>query len=435
MSPGPRWADLLPELVCRIADGLDDLKCYASARGACKTWRHTLVPPSPLLLVDHADDPAKRCTAAAIKRRTTAASILARHSFELNAIPSGQLCPATRRSFQLVTIPSVRTCLGCCSGWLALSIRIDDVRSLLSLFHPITAAEILLPPLVYDSRLVSKIVFAPNPATDDFMAVVICDINRVAYVTAGARRWAVLDPIRLTIGDQLADLLYHGNGRVYCLTRFGDVHVLLLPQRSRREPIILEGPTSIYPAMHNRQIIQMHGIEPDLNAPATIETLFSSVGSNLSFDDATGFAPPYNTISTFTSVKNLVFCNGNLYQIWRNASCTVTLQLPEGGRCRVAHDEIFVLRYDPQRRPCWDIVADLGGYSVFIGRNNSVSIYAEGVPGLKGDCVYWIGGRGRDQGMVFDMKTGRSTPCIPLVDGVLLGSPQSTICWYFLSDE
>ncbi|XBH67541.1 hypothetical protein VPH35_095907 [Triticum aestivum] len=384
MPPGPRWADLLPELVCRIADGLDDLKCYASARGVCKTWRRTLVPPSPLLL----------------------------------------LCPAARRSFQLITIPSVRTCLGCCSGWLALSVCIDDICSLLSLFHPITAAEILLPPLVYDSRLVSKIVFAPNPATDDFMAAVICDINRVAYVTAGARRWAVLDPIRLTIGDQIADLLYHVNGRVYCLTRFGDVHVLLLPQRCRREPIILEGPTSIYPAVHNRQIIQMHGIGPDLNAPATIETLFSSVGSNLSFDDATGFAPPYNTISNFTSVKNLVFCNGNLYKSGGMR-----------GRCRVAHDEIFVLRYDPQRRPCWDVVADLGGYSVFIGRNNSVSIYAEGVPGLKGDCVYWIGGRGRDQGMVFDMKAGRSTPCTPLVDGVLLGSPQSTICWYFLSDE
>ncbi|VAI13193.1 unnamed protein product [Triticum turgidum subsp. durum] len=434
MPTGPRWADLLPELVCRIADGLDDLKCYASVRGACKTWRRTLVPPSPLLLVDHGDDPAKRCTTAAIKRRTTAASILARCSFELNDIPSGQLCPAARRSFKLVTIPSVRTCLGYCSGWLALSVRIDDVRSLLSLFHPIIAAEILLPPLVYDSRLVSKIVFAPNPATDDFMAAVICDINRVAYVTAGARRWAILDPIRLTIGDQLADLLYHGNGRVYYLTRFGDVHVLLLPQCCRWEPIILEGPTSTYTAVHNRQIIKMHGIGPDLNAPATIETLFSSVGSNL-FDDATGFAPPYNTILTFTSVKNLVFCNGNLYQIWRNASCTVTLQLLEGGRCRVAHDEIFVLRYDPQRRPCWDVVADLGGYSVFIGRNNSVLIYAEGVPGLKGDCVYWIGGRGRDQGMVFDMKTGRSTPCIPLVDGVLLGSPQSTICLYFLSDE
>ncbi|XP_048574064.1 uncharacterized protein LOC125554595 [Triticum urartu] len=417
MPPCPACKDLPPELVCRIADGLDDLKGYVSARGACPTWHHTLVPPSPSLLINHSDDPAKRCTAAAIKRRTTATSILPRRSFELKAIPSGQ------------------TCLGCCSGWLSLSVHIDDVRSLLSLFHPITAAEILLPPLVYDSRLVSKIVFSPNPATDDFMAAVICDIDRVAYITVGARRWSVLDPIHLTVGDQFVDLLYHENGRVYCLTWFGDVHVLFLPQRRRREPIILEGETSIYPAVHNRKIIQMHGTGPDLNAPATIKALLSSRGSKLFFDAATSFAPPYNTISTFTSVKNLVFCNGNLYQIWRNASCTVTLQLQEGGRCRIEHDEIFVLRYDPHRRPCWDIVYDLRGYSVFIGRNNSVSIYAEGVPGLKANCVYWIGGRGRDQGMVFDMKTGKSTPCIPLVDGVLPGSLQSTICWYFLSDK
>ncbi|XBH83376.1 hypothetical protein VPH35_071806 [Triticum aestivum] len=201
MPPCPPWADLPPELVCRIADGLDELKWYASARGTCTTWRGTLAAPSPCLLIDHGDDPAKRCTTTAIKRRTTATSILARRSFELKAIPSGQLCPAVRHSFKLTTISSARTCLGCCSEWLALSLSIDNVRSLLSLFHPITAAKILLPLLVYDGHLVSKIVFSPNPAIDDFMAAVICDIDRVAYVTTGARRWSILDPIRLTVED------------------------------------------------------------------------------------------------------------------------------------------------------------------------------------------------------------------------------------------
>ncbi|XBI23150.1 hypothetical protein VPH35_064082 [Triticum aestivum] len=413
------WADLPPELVCRIADGLDDLKCYASARGTCPTWRSALTPPSPPLLVDHGDDPTKRYITTVIKRR--------------------KLCPAACRSFNLTTIPSVRTCLGCCGGWLALSVCIDGGHSLLSLFHPVMAAEILLPSLIYDSRLVSKMVFAPNPTTDDFLAAVICDINRLAYVTVGARRWAVLDPIRLAAGDQIADLLYHKNGMVYCLTRFGDVHVLHLPQRRRREPVILEVHTLARHIVHNKRIMQMYGTGPDLNALATVETLLSSVGSNLLFDAATSFAPPYNTISTFTSVNNLVFCDGNLTSrkqgIGHRAVFTLAPQQPGGGRCRVEHDEIFVLRYDPQRRPCWDVVADLRGHSVFVGRNNAVSIYAEGVPGLKGDCVYWIGERGRDPGMVYDMKTGRSTPCIPLMDGVIPGSPQSTICWYFLSDE
>lgn len=170
---------------------------------------------------------------------------------------------------------------------------------------------------------------------------------------------------------------------------------------------------------------------PDLNAPATVEALLSE--GNLPFDPATCFAPPYNTVSVFTSAKNLVLCEGNLYQIWRNASCTVTLQLPGGGHRRVSENEILILRYYPRRQPCWDAVTDLGGYSVFVGRNNAVSMYAEGVPGLKGNCVYWIGGRGRDQGMVFDMETGRSTPCLSLVGGIP-GPPHSTICWYFLSD-
>ncbi|KAF7034000.1 hypothetical protein CFC21_045059 [Triticum aestivum] len=406
MPPFRGWTDLPPELVGQIADGLDDLKCYASTRGACSTWRRALPPPAPSLLVDHG--------AAAIKCRG--------------------LCPAARRSFQLAKIPAPRTCLGCCSGWLALSVFIDDVHSLLSLFHPVTAAEILLPPLIYNTRLVSKIVFAPNPATDDFAATAICDIDRLAYVTAGARRWAVLDPVHLAAGDQLVDLLYHGNGMVYCLTRFGDVHVLRLPQRRRREPIILECHTPAdYPVVHNKRIFQMHGTGPDLNVRATDEPLLSSVGNPV-FDAATCFTQPYIPVSIFTSAKNLVFCEGNLYQIWRNVTCTVTLQLSGEGRRRVVEDEIFVMRYDPWRRPCWDAVSDLGGYSIFVGRNNVVSMHAEGVPGLMGDCVYWIGGRGRDQGMVFNMKTGRSTPCLPPLDGVVLGSPQSTICWYFLSD-
>jgi hypothetical protein len=172
-------------------------------------------------------------------------------------------------------------------------------------------------------------------------------------------------------------------------------------------------------------IIRRRSSGPDLNAPAIVEPLLS-----LAFNPATSFAPLYNKVSGFTSAKNLVFCEGNLYQIWRNTSCTVTIGLPEGGHCHVEEDQIFVLRYYPWRQPCWDAVTNLGGYSVFLGRNNAVSMYAQRIMGLKGNCVYWIGGSGRDQGMVFDMATGRSTTCLPAAGG----APQSTICWYFLCD-
>ena len=65
----------------------------------------------------------------------------------------------------------------------------------------------------------------------------------------------------------------------------------------------------------------------------------------------------------------------------------MTVQLPAGGQRCVAENEILVLRYYPRRRrwPCWDAVKDLGGYSLFVESNNAVSMYAEGVPGLRGN--------------------------------------------------
>ncbi|CAL5031511.1 unnamed protein product [Urochloa decumbens] len=460
MAPFRRWADLPPDLLCRIGDRLD-LKWYASARGACTAWRCALAPPSPSLLVV-ADD-ARWCPHAA-------------------SLP-------TRRSFELTAIVSGSRCVGSSNGWLALSVVIFNGQTAFVLLNPIAAVEIILPPLIYESRWVSKVVFTPTPAKDDFAAAAICDIDRIAYVTAGARRWAVMEPIRLTPGDQLTDVVYADKGKVYCLSKCGDVHLLRLPERRRRKPAnadeagtsepefsVLQPPTdrdrntvSFRPLRwqqhRNFRMLRYEqyrprepGTEPTplrltlcaeafvpsykrlppesqgphLNASASVEPLLSE--ANLPFNPATVFARPYNTVSAFTSAKNLVFCEGSLYQVWRNASCTVTLQLPGGGQRRVAENEILVLRYYPRRQPCWDVVKDLGGYSLFVGRNNAVSMYAEGVPGLKGNCVYWIGGRGRDQGMVFDMETGRSTPCRAPEVGILPGQPHSTICWYFLSD-
>jgi hypothetical protein len=451
MAPFRRWADLPPDLLCRIGDRLD-LKWYASARGACTAWRCALAPPSPALLVV-ADD-ARWCPHAA-------------------SLP-------TRRSFELTAIVSGSRCVGSSNGWVALSVALFGGQTVFVLLNPIAAVEIVLPPLIYESRWVSKVVFTPNPTKEDFAAAAICDIDRVAYVTAGARRWAVMDPVRLTCGDQLTDVVYTDKGKVYCLTRCGDVHLLRLPERRRRKPAnaaegeasepefsVLQPPpertfsfrgvrwnqqrnfrmmryeqrqdpnvpiritlcTETY-IPYNRPPPGSQG--PHLNAQATVEPLLSE--ASLPFSPAAAFAPPYDTVSAFTSAKNLVFCEGSLYQVWRNASCTVTLQLPGGGQHRVAENEILVLRYYPRRAPCWDVVKDLGGYSLFVGRNNAVSMYADGIPGLQGNCVYWIGGRGRDQGMVCDMQTGRSAPCQAPRVGFLPGHPHSTICWYFLSD-
>ncbi|KAM0922860.1 hypothetical protein ACQ4PT_005904 [Festuca glaucescens] len=397
-----RWEDLPPDLLCRIGDTLD-LKCYARARGACTAWRCALPPPFPSLLV-------------VVDRCPSAASLAINCSFELNAIPERARC------------------VGSSNGWLTL---FGDMLKF-SLFNPITATEIVLPPLIYENSWASKsrLVFAPNPARDDFAAVTIFDINVLAYVTARARR-AILDPIRLTRGDQLVDVFYHEKGRVYCLTRYGDVHILRLPERSLGKPIMVKDPSSGPARFKGRQTQKLRRRVPrcpfegpDLNAPATVAPLLAK--GDLPFDSDTSFAPPYNRFALVTSAKHFVFCDGNLYQIWRNKSCAVTMQLPGGGRHRVAENKVLVLRYYPWRQPCWDVVTDLGGYSVFLGKNNAASMYAQGVPGLKGNCVYWIGEMGRDQCMVLDMVSKRSTPCLPIAAAGV--TPQSTICWYFLSD-
>ncbi|KAF0924806.1 hypothetical protein E2562_014912 [Oryza meyeriana var. granulata] len=161
-----------------------------------------------------------------------------------------------------------------------------------------------------------------------------------------------------------------------------------------------------------------------------VEPLFD--GCSTVFDAAAAFAPPYDTVRKFTGAKNLVICDdGSLYQIWRNTSCTVIALLPGGGRCRIPANHVIVLRYYPHRRPCWVAVKDIGGCSVFIGKNNAVTLRRDGgdAPGLRGNCVYWIGGTfGRDQSMVFDIATRKSAPCFPNIQGHL------AICWYYLGD-
>jgi hypothetical protein len=428
MPPFRHWADLPPELLCRIGDGLvRDLRSYVGARGVCTAWRCALVPPTPSLLVVPYD----------VSCRPSAASLPTRLTFKLKAIPSEE-----------------RSVVSCSNGWLALSF--DGQGKWFTIFNPVTATEFILPPLIYEGCRVfqPKIVFAPNPASDDFIAAAICGLDRLAYVTAGARRWAILDPVRLFPRDRLVDLFYHEKGVVYCLTQLGSVHVLRLPERRRRKSILVEDPlskpaipplsppTRRFQRMPPTQLLRVKRLragppgppielEPHLNEPATVEPLLSH--GNLPFNPATSFAPPYSRLTDFTRTKNIVFCEGNLYQIWRNESCTIMLRQPGGcPRFCVQKDEVFVLRYHPWRQPCWDVVTDLGGYSVFVGTNNAVSMYAQGVPGLKGNCVYWIGsGWGTDKGMVFDMATRRSTPCLPAAPR---GTPSSTACWYFLSD-
>ncbi|XP_037442025.1 uncharacterized protein LOC119310341 [Triticum dicoccoides] len=329
-----RWENLQEDLVGCIGDGVEDLKCYASVRGACTAWRRALKPPSPLLLI------GQNSTA-------TAFSLPTRRSFSVRAIPGPYF--------------------GSKDGWVAY---LSDCWPWLwagfcvfILSNPMTALDVFLPLLGCENRLVTKVVFAPSPAKDDFTAAAICGVTGLGYVVAWDKEWTILDPLRLHARYQLTDVLFYGKGTVYYLTWCGDVHVLHLAELRRI------GPTLV----------------------TTVEPLLSANNHPFEFDPETSFKPFHGKLSSFTGAKHLVFCEGNLYQIWGNASCRVNLCLPSGsGRRWVEQNEIFVLRYYPQHQPCWDAVTGLGAYSVFVGRNNAVSIYAQGVSRLKGNCVYWI---------------------------------------------
>ncbi|KAM0904667.1 hypothetical protein ACQ4PT_017875 [Festuca glaucescens] len=224
---------------------------------------------------------------------------------------------------------------------------------------------------------VHKVVFAPCPDDDGgTLVVALYDHNNVAYIdiTTSRHKWTTID---VHTKYSIADLAFDVDGKLYCLDSYGGVHVVRIPRGG-----------------HNKS------------------------------DVVAAFAPPYpyDTLFAVTPTKYIFFCHGSLYQVWRNESATVT-----SGRVRMSGDEIMVMRYHPGRWTCWDAVKDLGGCSVFIGKNNGPAVLrAAGVPGVKADCVYWIDYRMRP--MVCDIATGISKPYV-FPRGMCKGD-----CWYFGDD-
>ncbi|XP_072151415.1 uncharacterized protein [Setaria viridis] len=294
MAPFGPWAGIPSELLLLISDGFGLLESYSRARGVCTAWR--------------------------------AANPFPRHR---------------------------RCVVGSSNGWLAV-----DGCPYQGIY--LIAGEDKKVPLLQlnnDGKLVPKIVFAPKPTPDDYVAVAICDLLRLAYTKTRDMKWMILD-VAIGARDWFVDLAYDSDaGKVYCVNVLGDVH-------------------------------------GDPNTP---------------------------------------FFGGNLYQVWRNTTSAVSWDIPGGGQFRMAKSEIFVLKYDPERQPCWDAVKDLGGYSVFVGKNQPVVLRPEDAPGVRANCVYWINEGSRNKPMVFDIATGIST-LHPSADKALNPSCRP-VCWYFLNDK
>ncbi|TVU29144.1 hypothetical protein EJB05_20696, partial [Eragrostis curvula] len=306
------------------------------------------------------------------------------------------------RPFHLVTLEnSGGWCVGSSGAWLAvltLFRHANDAHAV-ALVNPLTGQELALPPMRWDRRRLEptwpfvrcKVVFAPDPRQDDFTAVSVCGEKTLAYVSAGDASWSFQE---ITwVDTEIADVVYcdgDGGSKFYCLTKSGAVIAVHVPRSRGTKQLVLKP--------------LLPGISPS--------------------DPNDVFPPPYARVSRHTSAKYLVFCEGNMYQVWRNTGGAVDLELSDGrGSFRVSKNAVFVLRYAPAwRGPCWEAVQDLGGRSVFVGLNNAVTVRAEGTPGVKGNCVYWASEFEREEAIVFDMQTRKATPC--------LAPSVGATCWY-----
>ncbi|KAK3142317.1 hypothetical protein QOZ80_4BG0344980 [Eleusine coracana subsp. coracana] len=390
-SFGP-WADLPPDLLLRISNGFGlPLEFYCRVRRVCTTWRSTLPPPIPLLLtVSTADAPTNR------------PHTIGRQVYLYPPPPMSTMLLPAESPFPLRPIPDGAQCIGSSNGWMA---AITDINSLTSIFlwNPLTDIKRISLPTLREMH-VTKIVFAPNPTVSDHVAVMICGFSSLAYVKEGDLKWMIID-VDTEQRDNLVDLAYadadDSDGKTcYCVSIYGDVRMLRLPDSRRQNPVV-------------------ESLE--------IER------AGLPFDPAVAYASPYDRASKFTRLKRIFLVDGSLYQLWRNTTSAVSWSTPGGGRFRMAIDDVFVLKYDSERRPCWDKASDLGGFAVFIGKNNPVVLRPEDAAGVRANCVYWIDEALRNEPMVFDVVTGTSTlhPCASKA----LSRWWRPVCWYFLNDK
>ncbi|KAG8067724.1 hypothetical protein GUJ93_ZPchr0005g14354 [Zizania palustris] len=396
------WAELNPDIVRRVARLCHlSLGEYPVLRGVCAPWRSALPLLSPMFI--YTDASVFHVTDGGGRAYQQGGGFVS--TFSLTMETSLELRGNVER---LVTANVCKQRVGSSGGWLAVQEERHELGLQWIIVHPISGKKILLPEWTGGNRWVGKMVFSPNPSAADFTAAAICDYHRIVYAMSGYDHWSVvgLDG-RLNGYDKLCDVLYHeGDGKIYCVTKMGQVFVVTL---------------------------RVHGTI----RTRMVENLPPQAGK---FEPDSVFPPPYSTLYNHTATKHLVFCEGNLYQVWRNSICTVTsMPAPlDGRRHRVVTNDMFVLRYDPGRgdQACWSEASDLGGHAVFVGRNNAVSVRAAGgvLPRVRPDCVYWICGND-GLAMEFDMATKTSKPCVQgAAGGEELLRRHRALCWYFLVD-
>ncbi|XBI88559.1 hypothetical protein VPH35_026513 [Triticum aestivum] len=381
-----RWSDLNSELLVSIAatDGVT-LRDYTSLCGVCTAWRSALAPllyPCLLSVAQGHDNYIASVFSIPMRRSFhlhTGSSVVVepQQSFycRARAVGSGNGCFAIamdeERTVNLVNM----------AAFASYSTR----RIFLVESRARKTVQLVSPP--GDNQSVCKIVFVQNPNpnppghNDGWTA-----IDTGGGRSTEGKEWTTVD---VAEGSCYDDMAFHaGRDKVYLLDSCGAVDVLLMPRGGQ---------------------------------PALIEPLPTLVWDP---NPTAAYVPPYDVVSTKMVTKHIFFCHGSLYQVWKNTGATVKLG---SGNFRICADEIFLLRYDPGCWPCWDVVKDLGGCSVFLGKSSSPVVVRPTVPEVRADCACWIDWP--DVPMVCDIATGTSKPWV-LPCGALKGD-----CWYFGHDD
>ncbi|CAN6333498.1 unnamed protein product [Urochloa humidicola] len=414
------WDNLPSDVISQVITGAREMSLEDCTSIRAVFWRSTMPPATPLLIYTtnrRGPTPYVPDFYAAAYSLTTQRRLDVRSHLD-PVLTNGSICVGSAHGWKC---------------WIAVDERVMTMDRRLILVNPVSGERVCLPELLNVAEWeVKKVVFAPNPTEDDFTAVAIYGREhgidwRVAYARSGDEDWTEVKQvyrgqfIQNTIVDlvyhddgrgqfiqnTIVDLVYHDDGRVYGLTLASAVRVIHIP-----------APGSSGEA-----------------EKARVESLLPEGSGSLPFDPATVFTVKsfqflYDYLRAGNKERYLVFCEGVMYQAWRNLINIRSADLFGELKDTKLGKEIIVLKHDPGSWPCWREVNDLGGYSVFIGNNNAVSVRVEGTQWLRANCVYWIGGHQEQRAMVYDMATQITTLCVP--HNVLGGFRQLASCWYFL---
>ncbi|XP_064979810.1 F-box protein At3g56470-like [Musa acuminata AAA Group] len=285
------------------------------------------------------------------------------------------LCLPDNYCFTYPRLPQLSgvRCVGSHAGWFVIVGRKRKV----SLLNPLSGNQICLPSHVarwnvdrvnhqaFKPNRIGKMVFSANPTVHSYVVVAIYRFTdwELTYTKSGEDRWNLLETALTENDGSYKDIMHH-DGKFYCITRKGEVIAF-----------------------------DLSGVSPVVTIIARSSALVSVI--------------PAGNYCIHLACSN----TGELFLVLKLA---IDYVLPYDVN---KSEDVIVLRLQySEDQPCWDVVKDLGNMSLLVGNSNSISISAEDLRGMRGNCIYLTeffpetysaGMLIYRKARMFDMKKGR----------------------------